>query len=197
MLRELLDRIRGREQLLVRAGEEMPLIVISYPRGNASYAEALQIAVCQTYRHLSDETRRRYSHVLPRLPWLVVAILRPRNACSCLGHHHPPGTEGRIARRLKADTGMRVGELDLAIEAIRQWEPLPLAALAAQPPPELRTELNEFRFHVALLSVFLHELDHLAFPEHDEREVRQRSNEFYSASLREFFSQQLGASYGI
>ena len=35
----------------------------------------------------------------------------------------PPGTESRLARRLMADTGRRVGEIDLAVEAIRSWEP--------------------------------------------------------------------------
>lgn len=190
IFREFLDYLRGREQLLVRAGDDLPLIVISYPRGYASYAEALQTAVCINYRQLTPETRQRYSPILSRLPSLVVVLLRPHNACSCLGHHHPPGTQSRIARRLNADTGLRVGEIDLAVEAIRRWEPLPLASLAAPPPADLR-------FHTALLTILLHELEHLAFPDHNEQEVRQRSMDFYSASLREFFSQEFGGSYGI
>jgi hypothetical protein len=194
---ELVDRLRGRDQLLVRAGDDLPLIVVSYPRGRSSDVETLQSAITVTYRQLPLEIRQRYSPILPRLPSLVVVVLRLRNTCSCLGHHHPPGTESRIARRLKADTGLPVGEIDLAVEAIRQWEPRPLSSLAAQPPPALRPELEEYRFHTALLAVFLHELEHLAFPDHEEPEVRQRSTEFYLASLREFFSQQLGGSYGI
>ena len=197
ILWEILDRVRGRDQMLVRAGDDLPLIVISYPRGQASYAEALQTAVRHTYRQLTPETRQRYAHILPRLPSLVVVILRPRNACSCLGHYHPPGTESRIARRLQSDTGVAVGEVDLAVEAIRRWEPLPLASLAAQPPPSLLSELKLFRFHAALLAVFFHELEHLAFPDLNEHQVRQRSNDFYSASLREFFAQEFGGSYGF
>ena len=197
LLLEMIHRLRGREQMLVRAGEELPLVVISYPRGNMALAEALQAALCHTYRLLSPETRQRYTPVLPHLPSLVVAVLRARNPCTCLGHHHPPGTEGRMARRLSSDTGLRVGEIDLAVEAIRRWEPMPLAALAAQPAGADREEIQEFRFHIALLSVFLHELEHLAFPEHREQEVRKRSTEFYAASLREFFSEELGLSYGI
>ncbi len=183
--------------MLVRAGEELPLVVISYPRGSLALAEALQSAICRTYKLLSPETRQQYTPVVSRLPALVVAVLRARNACTCLGHHHPPGTEGRMARRLASDTGLRVGEIDLAVEAIRKWEPLPLAALAAEPATGDRRELDEFRFHVALLAVFLHELEHLAFPEHEERQVRRRSTEFYAACLREFFSEQLGVNYGI
>jgi hypothetical protein len=197
ILAELVDWLRGRDQLLVRAGDDLPLIVLSYQSGQAAYAEEVQAALRHTYRQLSPAMRERYGHILPLLPSLVVVVLRARNACSCLGHYHPPGTEGRAARRLKADTGLRVGEIDLAVEAIRRWEPLPLASLAAQPPPDLRPELEEFRFRTALLAVLLHELEHLAFPEREEHEVRHRSTEFYSASLREFFSQEFGGSYGI
>ncbi len=190
LLFQLFDWIRGRDQLLIRAGDDLPLIVVSHPSGQQAYAETLRTALCYTYRQLSPETRLRYSHILPRLPSLVVVLLRPRNACSCLGHHHPAGTESRVARRLKSDTGLPVGELDLAVEAIRRWEPLPLASLAAQPPPDVR-------FHTALLAVFLHELEHLAFPDHDEHEVRRRSTEFYAASLQDFLAQEFGGSYGI
>ena len=183
--------------MLVRAGDELPLIVISYPRGNLALAEALRAATRRTYRQLSPDTRERYTSVLPHLPPLVVVVLRQHNPCTCLGHHHPPGTEGRIARRLSSDTGLRVGEIDLAVEAIRRWEPLPLAALAAVPAAENRQELEEFRFHIALLTIFFHELEHLAFPEHQEQEVRKRSTEFYAASLRQFCAEELGVSYGI
>lgn len=197
ILRDVAEWMRGREQMLVRAGEELPLVVISYPRGKLVFAEALQSALCYTYKLLSPAIRQRYMDVLPRLPSLVVTVLRARNACTCLGHYHPPGTEGRVARRLHSDTGLRVGEIDLAVEAIRRWEPLPLAALAAETPASRHQELKEFRFHVALLAVLFHELEHLAFPDHREREVRHSSTEFYADALREFFSQELGVSYGI
>jgi hypothetical protein len=197
ILTELVEWARGRDQLLVRAGDDLPLMVLSYSAGQAAYAEEVEAALRQTFRQLSPGTRERYNHILPRLPSLVVVVLRARNACSCLGHYHPPGTEGRAARRLKADTGLRVGEVDLAVEAIRQWEPMPLASLAAEPPPELKLEVGEFRFRAALLAILLHELEHLAFPELSEREIRRRSTDFYLASLREFFSQEFGRSYGI
>ncbi|HYM12669.1 MAG TPA: hypothetical protein VEU62_18165 [Bryobacterales bacterium] len=197
LLHELFHRLRGREQMLVRAGEELPLVVTSYPRGNLSLAEALRSAVGRTYRLLSSETRQRYAPMTPLLPSLVVVVLRTRNPCTCLGHYHPPGTESRIARRLASDTGLRVGEIDLAVEAIRGWEPFPLAAMAAEPAAADRQELDEFRFHIALLAVFLHELEHLAFPEREEQQVRKSSTEFYAASLRELFSEQLGVNYGI
>ncbi len=183
--------------MLVRAGDELPLVVSSYARGSAALAEALRSAICITYRAVSQEVRERYAPILRLLPPMLVVVLRDRNACTCLGHHHRPGTEGRMARRLSSDTGLRVGEIDLAVEAIRQWEPLPLAALAAEPAAEDREELEEFRFHIALLAVFFHELEHLAFPENREQDVRRRSTEFYADSLRQFFSEELGVRYGI
>ncbi|MBI3666633.1 MAG: hypothetical protein HY236_10500 [Acidobacteria bacterium] len=197
ILLEILDRIRGREQMLVRTGEGLPLVVISYPWGSLTSAQELEAAICRTYKQLSPATREHYDRMLPRLPPLVVAVLRARNPCTCLGHHHPPGTESRMARRLASDTGLRVGEIDLAVEAIRHWEPLPLAALAVKPAPADRPHLEEFRFRAALLAVFFHEMEHLAFPENREPEVRPRSTDFYAAALKEFFSQELGVSYGI
>src|SRR5262249_25330491 len=146
ILRELFHLLRGREQMLVRAPDELPLVVISYARGSDALTEALRSAICVTYRAVSPELRERYAPVLRLLPPMVVVVLRNRNACTCLGHHHRPGTEGRIARRLSSDTGLRVGEIDMAVESIRQWEPLPLAALAAEPAARNRQELEEFRF---------------------------------------------------
>jgi hypothetical protein len=197
LLLHLVDQVRGREQMLVRAGEDLPLVVVSYPRGHTALAEALQTALGSTYRQLSPETRKRYEAVLPRLPSMVVVILRTRNACTCLGHHHPAGTQSRIARRLRRDTGLEVGEIDLAAKAIREWEPLPLATIAADVAVAPDAEFQEFRFHVGLLTVFLHELEHLAFPDHGEQQVRQRSNDFYTASMRELFRREFGVSYGI
>src|ERR1043166_558177 len=158
LIGEIIDGIRGRDQMLLRAGEDLPLVVISYPRGSLAFAESLEEAVCRTFKLLSPHPRQRYRAVMSRLPPMVVAVLRARNVCTCLGHHHPPGTEGRMARRLSGDTGLKVGEIDLAVEAIRRWEPLPLAALAAEPAVTSRPEVGQFRFHVALLAVFLPEL---------------------------------------
>ena len=42
LLWHLIDQIRGREQMLVRAGEDLPRVVISYPQGKVELAEALR-----------------------------------------------------------------------------------------------------------------------------------------------------------
>ena len=204
LLLQLYDRVRGSDQLLIQAGEELPLVVASYPKGRTWFATSLQSALCSIYRTLPAEQRQGYRDVLDRVPSLVVVELRRVNACGCLGHHHPPGTESRLARRLSSDTGRRVGELDLAVQSIRSWQPLPLAALAAAVAAtqlsargETNAELEYRRFHTALLAVFLHELEHLAFPDRPEQAVRRHSDEFYGSAMREFVREEYGVAYGI
>lgn len=202
LLAEVIDRLRGRDQLLIQAGGELPLVVASYPRGNYGFATSLQSALGPTFRSIGPDIREAYRHVLARIPSLVVVVLRSRNRCTCLGHHHFPGTESRLVRRLSADIGRGVGEIDLAVEAIRRWEPMPLSGLAVAGGWELvahpsRAELEYQRFHTALLSIFLHELEHLAYPERPESEIRLRSNEFYLAAVREFVAAEFGATFGI
>jgi hypothetical protein len=202
LLAEVIDRLRGRDQLLIQAGGELPLVVANYPRGSYGFATSLQSALGSTFRSIGPGIREAYRDVLVRVPSLVVVVLRARNRCTCLGHHHIPGTESRLARRLSADIGRRVGEIDIAVEAIRQWEPLPLSGLAVAGGWELvahpsRAELEYHRFHTALLSIFLHELEHLAHPERSEAEIRLRSNEFYLAAVREFVAAEYGATFGI
>lgn len=180
----------------------MPLVVASYPRGHFAYAAALESALGPTFRSIPGPLRAEYEPTLAQVPTLVVVALRKSNPCGCLGHHHPAGAEGRLARRLASDTGRQVGEIDLAIEAIRKWEPLPLAAIEAE---EARREFRDsslaefayFRFHTAVLSIFLHELEHLAFPTRTEALIRQRSNEFYLAAVQDFAAREFGSAFGI
>lgn len=201
-LLRLVDRLRGWDQLLIRAGDTLPLVVASYPRGHFAYATALESALGSTFRSIPESVRAAYAETLSGVPTLLVAVLRGTNPCGCLGHHHPAGAEGRLARRLASDTGHEIGEIDLAIEAIRKWEPLPLAAIEAQ---EARRELGDssltefayFRFHTAVLSIFLHELEHLAFPNRSEGVIRQRSNEFYLAAVQDFAAREFGSVFGI
>lgn len=194
ILERLVDRLRGREQLLVRGGEDAPLLLISYPRGRADVAEAVEAAYARTFRGLRPEIRRPYEQVLGMLPAMVVVLLRPRNPCGCLGHHHPRGAESRMTRRLAADLGRGVGEIDLAYESIREWRPEPLSAMAAG---ELGGRLEELHFQAALLAVLLHELEHLGFPERAEVEIRGRSNRFYTAAMEELVSGETGSGYGM
>jgi hypothetical protein len=199
---QLLGRVLGKGQALISAGDELPLVLARYPRGRARLAESLRDAVKHTFPALPASIRALYEDVLARATPVVIADLRRRNPCTCLGHHHPPSSHSGFARAFAAETGRKVGEIDLALDSIRAWEPLPLSGLAAEAwVPECdrmsKAEFLQARFHAALLSVFLHELEHLAFPEHTEQQVRERSNRFYVNALRARLSRDFGLNFGF
>lgn len=185
LLRLMIDRLRGREQHLIRGAESWPLLLASFPRGESAVMEELSDAWLHTLPSLQSEVVKPYIDMLSLLPSMVVVLLRPKNVCTCLGHHHPKGTESRLTRRLAADTGSTVGEIDLAYEAIRTWQPHPIASLAAS---ESHSAFDELHFRSALLTILLHELEHLAYPDRAEKDVRRSSDEFYTQVLEELLA---------
>jgi hypothetical protein len=145
-------------------------------------------------RLLPDATLAPYREMLASLPAVVVILLRATNPCDCLGHHHPRGTESRLTRRLAADLGSEVGEIDLAFECIRRWSPQPISAMAAGVNER---QLAGVHFQAALLAVLLHELQHLAFPQQSEREVRMASDRLYSEVMQQLLLSEFGTGYGM
>ena len=188
--------LRGTEQFLVRPAADLPLVLISYGKGDSEGMERLRESLEETWLTFPGSFRQRYQAILDHMPPLVVVELRRRNIYTCLGHHHPPGTESRLTRKLRDLSGVRTGELDLAFESIREWQPLPLSHLAL-PSAADTEEVASFRLQLALLSVFLHELPHLALPEEPERIVRQQSQQFYADVLSHFVQQHFGVDYGL
>lgn len=203
LLRRFGQRMLGRGERLIAAGKEVPLVVASFPRGRSTFAEALAHAVGPTFRSLPQSVRDSYQEVLKSSPPLIVADLRARNVCNCLGHHHPSCLQSALARRLADDLARDVGEIDLAIEAIREWEPQPLASLAAleiaapAADRKSRNALAELRFQARLLAVFLHELEHLCFPSRAEAQIRGRSDAFYFEAFKQMAADDFGVSFGI
>lgn len=195
LLRLLLDRLRGQEQLLVRGPATWPLLLLSFPKGNQTVAEEVRDVWLHLLPSLRTSLAVPYRNMLERLPPLVVVLLRPRNVCTCLGHHHPRGTESRLTRRLAADIGAVVGEIDLAWEAIREWQPAPLASLAAAAGGG--TALATVQFQAAILVILLHELEHLAYPDRVERQVRESSDGLYAAILAELLREEGVSAYGM
>ncbi len=199
LLQRLWRTLRGTEQVLVRPSEELPLVTLAFAAGESEGAGELRAALEETWRTIPAAVKQHYAEVLRRMPPLVVVLLRRRNPCGCLGHHHRRGTESRLARRLRSLSGVEVGELDLAYEAIREWQPAPLAHTAAMEGagPEATEELALFRYRLALLDVFLHELHHLAAPEADEASIRSHSAAFYETALAAFIKEHYGLEYGL
>lgn len=194
IIQKLVEWLRGRDQLLVRAGEDLPLLVLSFAKGGLAAAREIEAAYGRTLGRLREETRAPYRAVLRSLPSMVVVALRAVNPCTCLGHHHPRGTESRLTRRLASDLGHPIAEIDLAYEGIRNWQPEPLSSLAAG---ELGARLGAIHFQAAMLAVLLHEMEHLACPERSEQEIRARSNQFYAMAMRELVAEESGADYGM
>lgn len=191
--------VRGSAQIMVRPAPELPLVLIAFLKHERAPAAELRGALEETWLTIPAGLRDLYKPVLRNVPPLVVVILRRKNMCSCLGHHHPSGAETHLARRLRKLSGVRVAELDLAYQAIREWQPLPLADLAAEDaiPEADRTEVEIFRFRLGLLDVFLHELHHYAAPGDPEREVRGLSQRFYAEVLDAFMQARFGVRYGL
>jgi len=194
ILEGLLERLRGREQMLVQGGQDLPLLLLSFPRGSLPVAREIEAACTHTLPRLRAETRAAYQRVFASLPTLIVVLLRPSNPCGCLGHHHPRGTESRLTKRLASDLGSSVAEIDLAYQDIQKWQPQPISSLAAG---ELGERLTSIHFQAALLAVLLHELEHLALPNNPEQEIRARSNWFYTTAMQELVAEESGGDYGM
>jgi hypothetical protein len=194
VLERALEWLRGREQILVRGGEDLPLLLLSFPRGGLAAAREIESACAHILPRLRPETRAPYQPVFSSLPALVVVLLRPSNPCGCLGHHHPRGTESRLTKRLASDLGSSVAEIDLAYQGIQRWQPQPISSLAAG---DLGERLSSIHFQAAVLAVLLHELEHLALPNQPEHEIRARSNSFYSAAMQELVAEESAVGYGM
>lgn len=199
LLWRLYVTLRGTEQVMVRPAPELPLVVIAHSPRERSAAADLRGALEETWRTIPPAIQQHYTAVLKKAPPMVVVLLRAKNPCDCLGHHHPPGTESRVARRLRGMSGVPVGELDLAAEGIRGWQPLPLSDMAVESavPAVHHVEFSVFRFRLALLDVFLHELHHYAMPDDAEHAVLARSQKFYREALDAFMQARFGVPYGL
>ena len=194
LLSRMVGTLCGRAQHLISAGPALPLVVATYPRQNKWLAVELSNSLRFTFPALTEDVTQGYRDALAHVPSLIVAELRLANVCSCLGHHHPEVIHSALTKSLQADTGGEIGEIDLAVGSIREWNPLPLAGLAAACNESLRDSFKEVRFHAALLAVFLHELEHVAYPNRPEDEIRQRSNRFFVEAVGELLGVQFGLS---
>lgn len=193
--RRLWNRLRGQEVRVFDSVEALPILVVRHPRTRrgAEAAESLRTAWVQLLTVMDPDPREVYADVLQALPPMVVVRFEERNAGGVLGHACPRGLESAATKRLQEETGLPVGEVDLAFRLIAEWQPRPLASMASG---AAAMDDGELRYRVSLLSVLFHELEHLAFPEREERVVRSRSDAFYEAAL-EAGLRGVGSHYGL
>lgn len=208
---QLWQKWRGEESRTVAFGAQsegsgwtsrgLPLLILRYPRSSANRkaAASLEDAYRQLATVLQPSPLEVYAEILPQLPGTVVVLLREQDPGGCLGHARPEGMESAFTRDLSAQLGCRVGEIDLSWGLIGQWEPQPLASLALEAGVVDYQEWREdkqLQWRVALLTVLFHEMEHLAFPERPEAEVRRRSDRFYQRVLAATLAER-GQVYGI
>lgn len=209
--KQLWERWRGEETRAVAFGTAgdgsnaayrgLPLLVLRYPRSAAGRKAASRLE--HSYRQLAMVLQPNplnvYAEILPGLPGTVVVLLRERDPGGCLGHAKPAGMESAFTKQLAEEMGCRVGEIDLSWGLIGQWQPQPLASLALDAgavDAAERREDKDLRERVALLAVLFHEMEHLAFPDRPEAEVRRRSDRFYQQVLAASMAER-GQLYGM
>lgn len=195
-LRRLPRRIRwrlllgGRRYLTTRfLDRPKPVIVVAHSFRDTGRARKLVLAIEQDWFLAPDKSREAYEEILLKAPGLVVVQLRRRNLCGCLGHRHVFPQEIPFAELHEVFHGENVGELDLAYDRIGTWAALPLSDTALDAKYQEGSRLEEFhaqQFRLRMLSVFLHEVNHLVFPREPESSVRERSLAFYRESLAHY-----------
>lgn len=194
-----LDQLRGRRYRvakLSRFAEGLPddeppplLVVIAYRWRDAAVAGRMQQALEEDWRSVALVYREAYQTILASAPELIILDLRRNNHCGCLGHRHPIVREQPFAEPHETFRGAAIGEVDIAWQRVAAWPALPLQDTALDARFFEGSRLDEFRsrqFRLRLLSVFLHETNHLVFPNEAEESVRARSLNFYRDAISSY-----------
>ncbi len=186
--------VSGRRYLLVRFEDGLgPLVIVAYSSvgafRDAAMARQTALAVKQDWAGVPDPCREAYEEILYKAPGLVVVQLRRKNVCGCLGHRHVVVKEVPFGEAHEIFDGTGVGEMDIAYERVETWQALPLMDTALDTKFLEGSRLKEFRaqqFRLRVLSVLLHETNHLVFPHEPEISVRNRSLAFYRDALANY-----------
>lgn len=190
-----LERIKGKRYRVTQfADREAPLVVVAHSFRDAGMAAQLARAVEQDWAQVPQRLREGYEEILYKAQGLVIVQLLRTNVCGCLGHRHVLVKEAPFAESHEAFGGAACGELDIAYARIESWTALPLMDTALDTKFLEGSRLEEFRaeqFRLRLLSVLLHETNHLVFPHEPEASVRRRSLGFYRDALASYVESTL------
>jgi hypothetical protein len=195
-LRELPRRVRwrlwlsGRRYRVTRfADRTTPLIIVAHTFRDAAMARQVALVAEQDWAGVPPQCRASYDEILFKAPGLIVVQLRRKNICGCLGHRHLFVREAPFSEPHDAFGGAAVGELDIAYSRIATWQALPLSDTALDAKFREGSRLEEFhaqQFRLRLLSVLVHEINHLVRPHEPEDSVRERSIAFYREALADY-----------
>jgi hypothetical protein len=166
-----------------------PLVVVAHARGDSVKAMEMVRAVERDWAEAPQECREAYKEILENSPKLVVIQFRRTNICGCLGHRHVIVKEPPFAEPHDALGGDPAGELDIAFERVETWVALPLSDIALDAQFAAGSRLQEFhdaRLRLQLLSILLHEINHMVRSQESETSVRERSMAFYRDALARY-----------
>jgi hypothetical protein len=166
-----------------------PLVIAAYSFRDAGRARQLALTVEQDWAAVPDRCREAYDEILFKAPGLIIVQLQRKNVCGCLGHRHLVVKEAPFAESHDAFGGVHVGEMDIAFERVETWQALPLSDTALDTKFLEGPRLEEFharQFRLRILSVLLHETNHLVAPDEPETSVRERSLAFYHDALASY-----------
>jgi hypothetical protein len=192
-LTRVLVWLRGRRYLiaeLIREPASSPLAVaIAHQRADTFHARRVALALAADWPAVPASCHEAYDAVLAGAPDIIVLDLRRRNRCGCLGHRHPVVREEPFRLTHEGIGAGTIGEIDIAWQRVEAWPALPLEETALDARFFEGTRLDEFHDRQArlrLLSVFLHETNHLVHPHEPEESVRSRSVTFYRDALSHY-----------
>ena len=172
-----------------------PLYVIAHRVRDDGRAATTARTLEQDWLEVPAQFRETYDEILFRAPQLVVIQLHRTNVCGCLGHRHVAVRESPFAMPHDAFGGEHAGEMDIAYQQILGWHALPLSDTALDAKFLHGSRLEEFhakQFRLKLLSIILHETNHLVFPKEPETSIRERSLGFYREALAAYTEKAVG-----
>jgi hypothetical protein len=182
--------LAGRRYLATRfLDRPRPLVIIAHSFRDRRRATQLAATIEQDWFLAPASCREAFEEILFKAPALVVVQLRRKNLCGCLGHRHVVVKEAPFAERHEALGGASAGELDIAYDRIGSWQALPLSDTALDARYLEGSRMDDFhtqQYRLRVLSVLLHEINHLVFPNEPESSVRERSLTFYRDALANY-----------
>ncbi|MGH9433365.1 MAG: hypothetical protein ACRD3T_17680 [Terriglobia bacterium] len=185
-----LERVRRRRYLVSRFHQRSrPLLVVAHHFRDRRTARKIALAIEQDWPEAPKTCQDAYDEILFKAPGLIVIQLRQRNVCKCLGHRHLAVREAPFTEAHEAFLGMEIGEIDLAYQDIDKWTPMPLSDSALDAKFLEGSRLEEFhdrQFRLKMLSITLHEINHLVSPQAPEPTVRERSLTFYHDAMAHY-----------
>ena len=182
--------LAGRRYALAAfADRPKPLVVVAHSRRDSVKALEMVRAVKRDWAEAPQECREAYEEILRNSPKLVIVQFRRTNICGCLGHRHVIVKEPPFAEPHDALGGDPAGELDIAYQRVERWVALPLSDIAHDTQFVAGSRLREFqaeRLRLQLLSILLHEINHMVHSQEPETSVRERSLAFYRDALARY-----------